>query len=114
MADFDGRDESGRGGPSVRSSDKFLATFLHTWTVQLRLAVSPASGTFYFLGKRRNQPLSRFVPDLCQRIADLDVLDDLERRKNSKLRVINSGRGTDSVPGHQILKHLLAAKNISF
>ena len=38
------------------------------------------------------------MPDLCQRVADLDVLADLGRRKNNKLRVINSGRGTDSVP----------------
>ena len=53
-----------------------------------------------FLGKRRNQPLFRFVPDLCQRIADLAILADLVRRKNSKLRALNGGRGTDSVhPG---------------
>lgn len=35
---------------------------------------------------------SEFVPDLCQKIADLDVLADLVRRKNSKLRGINDIR----------------------
>ena len=60
----------------------------------------PPAVLFDFLERRRNQPLSEFVPDLCQKIADLDVLADLERRKNSKLRGINDGSGIDSVPGH--------------
>jgi len=34
------------------------------------------------------------------------VLADLVRRKNSKLRALNGGRGTDSVPGHHVFKHL--------
>src|SRR5256885_13187381 len=36
-----------------------------------------------------------FVPDLCQSIADLDVLADLVRRRNNKLRVINGSRDTE-------------------
>ena len=54
------------------------------------------------------------MPVLCQRIADLDVLADLVRRKNSKLRFINGGRSTDSVPGHHILKNLVVDRNIQF
>jgi len=42
------------------------------------------------------QICARFVPTL----ADLAVLADLVRRKNSKLRAFNGGGGTDSVPGH--------------
>src|ERR1700676_928896 len=57
----------------------------------------------YSPGKERTQLLSKFVPDLCQKIADLGVLADLVRRKNSKLCRIKGGRGTDSVPGHQTL-----------
>ena len=60
----------------------------------------PPAAFFISQGVRRDQPLFRFVLDLCQKIADLDVLADLVRRKNSKLRGINSGRGTDSIPGH--------------
>jgi hypothetical protein len=58
----------------------------------------PPAALFDFLERRRNQPLSEFVPDLCQKIADLDVLADLVRRKNNKLHGINDGRGIDSVP----------------
>jgi len=54
------------------------------------------------------------VPDLCQTIADLGVLADLVRRKNSKLRGINGRRGTDSVPGYHILNNLSATRNITF
>ena len=61
----------------------------------------PPAALFNFLERKRNQPLLEFVPDLCQRIADLDVLAGLGRRKNNKLRGINDGRGIDSVPGHQ-------------
>jgi hypothetical protein len=50
----------------------------------------------------------RSVPELCRRIAELDVLADLARRRNSNLGAINSGRGTDSVPGHHVFKHLQA------
>ena len=51
--------------------------------------------------------MSEFVPDLCQTTADLDVLPDLGRRRNNKLRGISGSRGTDSVPGHHIIsKHL--------
>ena len=39
-----------------------------------------------FPERRWNQPLREFVPDLCQIVADLAGLGDLERRKNSKLR----------------------------
>jgi len=46
------------------------------------------------------------VPDLCQSIADLGGLDDLDKRKNNNLRVINGGRGTDSVPGHHVFNNL--------
>jgi hypothetical protein len=63
----------------------------------------PPAALFDFLERRRNQPLSEFVPDLCQKIADLDVLADLVRRKNNKLHGINDGRGIDSVPGHHNL-----------
>ena len=42
------------------------------------------------------------MPDLCPSIADLDVLADLVRRRNNKLRVINGSRDTDSVPGHHL------------
>lgn len=58
----------------------------------------------------RDRPLGRQEAELtatriCARIvpenADLDVLADLERRKNNKLRVFNDDRGIDSVPGHQ-------------
>jgi hypothetical protein len=86
----------------------------HAGAVQVDLTAPPASGTFNFLERRRNQPLSEFVPDLCQRVADLDVLAGLGRRKNNKLGGINDGRGIDSVPGHHILKHLLIARNIIF
>ena len=56
----------------------------------------------------------RFVPDLCQTSPDLAHLDDLGERKNNNLRGINGWPETDSVPGHHILKHLVAAKNIRF
>ena len=75
------------------------------------LTAPPASGAFLISqGVRRNQPLCEFVPDLCQRIADLAGLDDLVRRKNSNLRAINGGRGTDSVPGHQLHSTLFAVR----
>ena len=86
----------------------------NTGAVQDHLTAPRASGTFNFLERRRNQPLLEFVPDLCHRTADLDVLADLVRRKNSKLRGINDGRGIKSVPGHHILKPLSVAKNIGF
>jgi len=57
-------------------------------------------GSLSFPRERRNQPLREFVTDLCQRIADLDDLAGLVRRKNSKSRELNDGRGTNSVPGH--------------
>ena len=53
---------------------------------QLRFTVSPASATFLFRRNKASLPLREFVSDLCQRIADLDVLADLGRRKNGKLR----------------------------
>jgi hypothetical protein len=37
---------------------------------------------------------------MCHETYDLDVLAGLVRRRNSKLRVANDGRGIDSVPGH--------------
>jgi hypothetical protein len=98
-------------GPSAQC----LPLFEHTGAVQVHLTAPRASGTFNFLEQERNQPLWEFVPDLCQRIADLDVLADLARRKNSKLRGINDGRGIKSVPGHHIFNHLQPVKNaISF
>jgi len=72
------------------------------------LPTPPSRGAFFISqGMRRDQLLREFVPDLCQSIADLGVLADLVRRKNNNLRRLNGGRGTDSVPGHHILKHLL-------
>ena len=65
----------------------------------------PATG-FYFPGNRQNPPLCEFVSVLCQQIADLDVLADLGRRKNSKLHGINGRRGTDSVPGHHLFHQI--------
>jgi hypothetical protein len=61
---------------------------------------------FYFPDKGEICRLSEFVSDLCQEHADLADLNDLERRKNNKLREINEGRWTDSVPGHHIFNHL--------
>jgi len=49
------------------------------------------------------------VPELCQKFAGLDVLADLVRRRNSNLRAINGGRGTDSVPGHH--QHYILSKD---
>jgi hypothetical protein len=72
----------------------------------------PPAALFNFPERRRNQPLRKFVPDLCQTIADLGVLAGLVRRKNSKLRGINSGRGTDSVPGHQF-QSLTTTQNLN-
>jgi hypothetical protein len=83
----------------------------HTGAVQVHLTAPRASGTLNFLERRRNQPLHEFVPDLCQRVADLDVLADLVRRKNNKLRGINDGRGIKSVPGHDKIKHLQVTRN---
>ena len=83
-------------GPSAQRPSMYK----HTGAVHVHLTAPRASGTFNFLERRRNQPLCEFVPDLCQRIADLDVLAGLQRRKNSKLRGINDGRGIKSVPGH--------------
>jgi hypothetical protein len=60
----------------------------------------PPAARFNFLERRRSQPPREFVPDLCQRIADLDGLAGLVRRKNNKLRGINDGGGIDSVPSH--------------
>ena len=60
----------------------------------------------YFPGRRRNQPPSESVPNSCQLIAELDVLAHLARRRNGKLRVFNTGRGTDSVPGHHTINNL--------
>ena len=84
----------------LRRIAQYLSNFGQTDSVQVHLAAPPARQHFYFLGKRRNQPLREFVTDLCQSIADLDDLGDLDRRKNSKLRRLNDGRGTNSVPGH--------------
>ena len=65
------------------------------------LTAPPASGPdWYFLGSEAKPAELRSVPNSCQRIAELAVLADLVRRRNSKLRAVNSGRGTDSVPGH--------------
>ena len=72
----------------------------------------PPAALFNFLERRRNQPLREFVPNLCQRIADLDVLADLVRRKNSKLRGLNGGSGTDSVPGHLIFNNLQLLRSV--
>ena len=47
----------------------------------------------------RYQPLRKSVPEVCQSIAEQGVLAGLVRRKNSKLRAVNGGRRTDSVPG---------------
>jgi hypothetical protein len=55
----------------------------------------------------------RSAPEVCQRIAELDVLADLARRRNSNLRIINSGSGTDSVPDHHIFNNLQAIKSLS-
>ena len=71
----------------------------------------PPAALFNFLERRRNQPLREFVPDLCQTIADLDVLADLVRRKNNKLRGINDGRGIDSVPS---MRRLVGVKQNPF
>ena len=57
---------------------------------------------FYFPDKGEICRLREFVSDLCQKYADLADPNDLGRRKNSKLRGINEGRWTDSVPGHQL------------
>ena len=54
------------------------------------------------------------VPEVCQSIAELGVLAGLVRRKNSKLRAVNGGRRTDSVPGHQVFNNLEATRNIRF
>jgi hypothetical protein len=37
----------------------------------------PPAALFNFLERKQNQPLRDFVPDLCQRTADPDVLADL-------------------------------------
>ena len=87
-----------------------LPIFEYAAGAQVHLLAPPASGTFYLLEKSRNQPLSEFVPDLCQRIADLDVLAVLGRRKNSKLLGLNGGSGTDSVPGH--LRHYILSQQV--
>jgi len=58
---------------------------------------------------RRNQPSCESVPELCQLFAALGVLANLARRRNSKLRAVNAGRGTDSVPGHH--KHRIILGN---
>ena len=78
---------------------------------KLNLVAPPADSAFaYFLRKRRKSAATKFVPDLCQRIADLDDLAGLGRRKNSKLPRINSSRGTDSVPGHHVFRYLQPPK----
>jgi hypothetical protein len=99
---LEGGDETGPVGSFRGPSALRLPMVEHTGAVQVDLTAPPASGTFNFLERRRNQPLNEFVPDLCQSIADLDVLAGLVRRKNSKLRGINAGRGIDSVPGHHL------------
>ena len=57
---------------------------------------------FYFQGNRSGSADDQFVPNSCQNIAVLARLGELAGRKNSKLRAFNGGRGTDSVPGHQL------------
>jgi hypothetical protein len=111
---LDEGDEKGPVGSFGGPSTQRLLIFGHTSAVQDHLTAPRASGTFNFLERERNQPLCEFVPDLCQGTADLDVLAGLVRRKNSKLRGINDGRGIKSVPGHHILKPLSVAKNIGF
>jgi hypothetical protein len=79
----------------------FVTIFLGDYfTASLRRRAALHAVAVSFRGAKRSQPPRKFVPDLCQSIADLDVLDDLVKRNNSNLRVINGSRGTDSVPGH--------------
>ena len=77
--------------------------FADTQTVRLQ-PTSPCAARrrrrCYFPDKGAASGMHEFVPDLCQRFADLADLADLVRRKNNKLRVINGSRRTDSVPGH--------------
>ena len=80
---------------------------LGVFDFNLHLTAPPASGLFIFPGEGAG--ISRYmkcVPEVCQSIAELGVLAGLVRRKNSKLRAVNGGRRTDSVPGHQVFKYL--------
>jgi len=96
------------GAPTCKGAEPESVRVM-SWRTRIAVNVfpqrrPPAANSF----SKEQAKISRyeFVPDLCQRIADLAVLADLVRRKNSKLRAINGGRGTDSVPGHHVLKHL--------
>ena len=81
-----------------RSLPRFRAR-THVWYSTSTLTAVRHRSNVFSREQARKPPL-RFVPDLCQSIADLDDLADLVRRGNNKLRGI-SGRGsTDSVPGH--------------
>ena len=65
-----------------------------------RNLTTTASGqhVFYFPDKGEIGRRRELVPDLCQQYADVADLDHPGRPKNSKLRGINGGRRTDSVP----------------
>lgn len=67
----------------------------HAWRASFPPGAAPERQFFEI----RKSELSRYL-NLCQSIADLDVLADPVRRENSKLRGINGRRGTDSVPCH--------------
>jgi hypothetical protein len=57
--------------------------------------------------------LREFGSDLCRKYADLADLDDLGKRKNSKLRGINEGRWTDSVRGQRLFSPQAAQTSVA-
>ena len=66
---------------------------------------------FDFLGFRRFPPGTKSVPELCQPLADLTVLDELDERSFSNLCRFNGRGATDSVPGHLILEDYRQPRN---
>src|SRR5579864_413874 len=66
-----------------------------------RRANAEIGASSVFLPTNGTRRESKRVPNSCHGFAKRGVLAYLARRRTRKLRAINAGRGTDSVPGHQ-------------
>ena len=79
-----------------------IAHALHTVHTESPFGRRHHTAPFVFLSGIERYRSAPSVPKMCQKYADLAILDEQAERKYNNLRICNGSGTTDSVPGHQI------------